>query len=116
MIAAKWQETESKFSHMLFSGILTLTWLLISPAFAFYCVVNGATTHELMLPDVVGRSCTADAESSGLLTDAYLTLHLFRVLYFYVSYSNCNLIYMAKGFLYKFFVCQCLGVFFIKSL
>lgn len=106
---------------MLFSGILTriltLMWLLIGPVFALYCVVNGATTHELMLPDAVGRNCTAAAESTGLLTDAYLTLHLFKVLYFYVSYSNCNLIYMAKGFLYNFLVCQCLGVFLIlKSL
>lgn len=74
-------------------------------------VWNGTVCHKLPFP-VICQRCTADGESTGLLTDAYLTSHTFRVLYFYVSNSNCNLISLENGFLYIFLVCQCLGVFF----
>lgn len=43
-------------------------------------------------------SCAADTEINGLLTDAYLTLNMFKVLYFYVNFSNYNFIYTTKGF------------------
>ena len=79
----------------------------ILPILFFVRVSTGATCDELMFPVVSGRCCTADAESTGLLTNAYLTSHIFKVLYFYVSNSNCNLIYTANGFLYIF---PCLSV------
>lgn len=74
-------------------------------------VWNGTVCHKLPFP-VICQRCSADGESTGLLTDAYLTSHTFRVLYFYVSNSNCDLFSPENGFLYIFLVCQCLGVFF----
>lgn len=85
------------------------------PSHFYVWVWNGTVCHELPFP-VICQRCTADGESTGLLTDAYLTSHTFRVLYFYVSNSNCNLISLEKGFLYIFLVCQCLGVIFFFSI
>lgn len=85
------------------------------PSHFYVWVWNGTVCHELPFP-VICQRCTADGESTGLLTDAYLTSHTFRVLYLYVSNSNCNLISLEKGFLYIFLVCQCLGVFFFFSI
>lgn len=51
-----------------------------------------------------GRCCTADAESTGLLTGAYLTSHIFQVLYFPVSNSNCTL-YLHSKWLFIHFSC-----------
>lgn len=76
------------------------------------CDGNGATSLDLTSPLVYGRCCTADTEGIRFLTDAYLTSHIFKVLYVYLRYSNCNLIYTANGFLYSFLVCQCLRVLF----
>lgn len=50
-------------------------------------------------------------ESTGLLTDAYLTSHIFKVLYLYVSNGNCSFIYIANGFLYIFLFVSALGFF-----
>lgn len=69
----------------------------------YFCICcNGATCHEITCPVVKRRCCTADTESTGLLTDAYLTSNMFKVLYFYVSNSDCNPLYAVDGFLYIF--------------
>lgn len=54
----------------------------------------------------------ADTQCAGPLTDAYLTLHIFEVLYFYMTYGNRNLsTHSWKSFLHFFLFVSALVCF-----
>lgn len=88
-IPAKWEPILN--SYVTFNDKLSV-WVYW-PACDPY-VVSTEPSHESWTDASCSlwKNCAAEAESTGSLTDAYLTFCIFKVLYFYLSYSNCNIV------------------------